>query len=181
MCLMQGTSFQVTILYPTRSGSGILANIPQQDASNHAKVSTRLSARKNKVRKIRRSTQTALLQTLPRIARRNSFALLGWNTRRSRHRNTSFYVHRPAVDSYDTTHVSFAYPRHAVLNPDDDPSPLCARGWVLEKTILSPRTFHFAFNEITWRCQSAVQRECSPGFTDRLWNGQFPSWHGPNS
>jgi hypothetical protein len=39
--------------------------------------------------------------------------------------------------------------------------PLLTRGWVLQESILSPRTLHFSDNELVWECCKHLTCECS--------------------
>ncbi|KAF4453693.1 hypothetical protein F53441_3702 [Fusarium austroafricanum] len=40
-------------------------------------------------------------------------------------------------------------------------SKLSTRGWVFQERLLSPRTLHFAKNEMAWECRSTCECECS--------------------
>ncbi|ROT43781.1 HET-domain-containing protein [Sodiomyces alkalinus F11] len=44
---------------------------------------------------------------------------------------------------------------------DSGRSKLSTRGWVFQERLLSPRTLHFARNEMAWECRSVCECECS--------------------
>ncbi len=54
-------------------------------------------------------------------------------------------------------------PFHSWGDPDtsDGRSKLSTRAWVFQERILSPRTIHFAENEMAWECRSLCDCECS--------------------
>lgn len=49
---------------------------------------------------------------------------------------------------------------HIWSDPPDGPSPLSTRGWVLQETMLAPRTLHFCSDEVVWECRTCTRCEC---------------------
>ncbi len=51
---------------------------------------------------------------------------------------------------------------HSSLDGELSTSPVNVRGWVIQETILAPRTLHFAKDQIYWQCDSLVACETWP-------------------
>lgn len=75
--------------------------------------------------------------------------------------HTTMYI-RPALDDWDT----------CIIGPK---SKLCSRAWVLQESLLAPRTIHFTSQQMMWECRSRSLAEgdmspIPPNVRERSWS-----------
>lgn len=74
----------------------------------------------------------------------------------------TFIVRRSCNDTFRlSVHGGKTGVCHTWSKPVDGQSPLSLRGWVLQETMLAPRTLHFCADELVWECNTHSRCECT--------------------